>query len=452
MSRRVDGMPLKEREDLSKLGTEAQGDARAELVQRIMTSPQFAKAPQLREILRYLSRRVFEDNPSTISEYDVGCHGLGRRVDFNPHEDNIVRVQIRHLRKKLDDYFENEGKDEPTYLVIPKGSYVPVFLPRESAAPAVPTVIAVEAGGPAARPKRATLIFAIVAGVLAVVFACVSMVLWWQMRNAHKDAAGLVDNFRPPTDPFWSRIFSPTQDTTIVVADSCQVMLSDLLKKDVPLTDYVSKEYPARILNEVQDPELRSALSLITSRHYTSFGDVMISVQLAQLCQRLGGRAKFRYARYLDPHEFNTGNFILIGSYKSVPWVHLFENQMAFFMEKNPGVPYYVFRNRPPHALPATVFAPRDPSESYADVALVPNLSGTGNVLMLEGINMEATEGAGEFLLRKDFMEKLSRAAQGNGSVSPYFELILQTKVLAGTPRTSKIVYWKPVTPSKTEP
>jgi len=77
-------------------------DERWTLVQRILASRHFQKAPQLREILLYLSRRTIEDSPSAISEHDIGCNVLGRRPDFNPNEDNIVRVQVRHLRKKLE--------------------------------------------------------------------------------------------------------------------------------------------------------------------------------------------------------------------------------------------------------------------------------------------------------------------------------------------------------------
>src|SRR5580704_9992579 len=73
-------------------------DERWTLVQRILASRHFQKAPQLREILLYLSRRTLEDNPGTISEHDIGCNVLGRRPDFNSNEDNIVRVQVRHLR------------------------------------------------------------------------------------------------------------------------------------------------------------------------------------------------------------------------------------------------------------------------------------------------------------------------------------------------------------------
>ena len=78
-----------------------ENDDRWPLVLRIAASRQFAKAPRLHDILVYICQRAIADPAATIREYEIGCNALGRRPSFNPIEDNIVRVQIGHLRKKL---------------------------------------------------------------------------------------------------------------------------------------------------------------------------------------------------------------------------------------------------------------------------------------------------------------------------------------------------------------
>jgi len=103
------------------------------LVLRVAASHPFAKASQLRDILIYLSRRSLSEPGTSIREYEIGCNVLGRRPDFDPHEDNIVRVQVSHLRKKLNEFFSAEGKDEPVHITIPKGTYVPRFELRAQA-------------------------------------------------------------------------------------------------------------------------------------------------------------------------------------------------------------------------------------------------------------------------------------------------------------------------------
>jgi len=105
-------------------------DERWALVLRIAESRLFSKASQLQDILLYICRRALTEADPTIREYDIGCNALGRKADFNPNEDNIVRVQISHLRKKLEEYFATEGGLEPLQVRVPKGSYLPRFQPR----------------------------------------------------------------------------------------------------------------------------------------------------------------------------------------------------------------------------------------------------------------------------------------------------------------------------------
>ena len=112
----------------------AEQDDRWALVLRIAASRHFAKAPRLHDILMYLCQRALADPGALIREYEIGCNALGRRPDFNPNEDNIVRVQISHLRKKLDEYYATDGGNEPIWLTIPKGTYVPRFEPKAKAA------------------------------------------------------------------------------------------------------------------------------------------------------------------------------------------------------------------------------------------------------------------------------------------------------------------------------
>ena len=42
-------------------------------------------------------------------------------------QDSIVRTEARRLRKKLKEYYEHEGKDDPVLIYFRLGSYAPVF-------------------------------------------------------------------------------------------------------------------------------------------------------------------------------------------------------------------------------------------------------------------------------------------------------------------------------------
>src|SRR5208283_4497460 len=108
------------------------GDPRWHLAQRIAASPRFKRAGQLRAFLTYICTRALTETPEDIPESEIAVNVLNRRGDFNPNEDNIVRVQARQLRRKLQEYFENEGAGEELILTIPKGRYLPEFLQKSA--------------------------------------------------------------------------------------------------------------------------------------------------------------------------------------------------------------------------------------------------------------------------------------------------------------------------------
>src|SRR5690349_3112046 len=108
----------------------ALGDARWELVHRVASSASFQKSPRLRELLLHICERAIQNRPEDLREQLIGQRVFGRKADYSPGEDNIVRVEVRQLRKRLEDFFATEGKDEPVVIVIPKGAYVPGFEPR----------------------------------------------------------------------------------------------------------------------------------------------------------------------------------------------------------------------------------------------------------------------------------------------------------------------------------
>jgi adenylate cyclase len=66
-------------------------------------------------------------NASQIKGYTVAVSVYGRKVDFDPQTDPIVRVEARRLRNALEHYYLTAGKNDPIRIEIPKGGYVPTF-------------------------------------------------------------------------------------------------------------------------------------------------------------------------------------------------------------------------------------------------------------------------------------------------------------------------------------
>ena len=396
------------------------------LAVRIASSRQFAKAPQLKDILLYVCQRALADPSTAIKEQEIGCKVLGRKPDFNPHEDNIVRVQISHVRRKLDEYFASDGKDEPIQITIPKGSYVPRFQSKPQEAPPVPVVAATPALVP---------VLAIAATLLAL--ACAYLLF----RPIGRPTAA---NQRPAAqEPFWGRILGGSQPTSVVVSDTNTVMLQDVLDMDLSAADYAGGHYAEKAMNNIADKPLRSALQVLASRQYTSLADLTLSNKMMEVSRQFGlNQASIRYARHLNVRDFKNGNFVFLGSRRGIPWVELFESQLNFVMQEDKKTQRFYFRNKAPRPGEPTEYVPVETGRSlntYSDIAVLPNLGHNGVVLILLGLTMVDTESAGEFLSRKNISEELSRILGAEIVRDRYFEILLKTRAVAGAAESAQI-------------
>jgi hypothetical protein len=439
------------------------------LVQRIVASRQLQKAPQLREIFLYIGRRALIEDATAVSEQEIGCNVLGRGRAFNPNDDNIVRVQVRHLRQKLEEYFNSEGADESLVLTIPKGGYVPRVEPRTSSpTPAAikPTVEPASAPNSIAEataaaeapvaPRPATHPWWVFALLLAFVIGLVGGTLLLRSEPGILDKTKAADEVRSHRGSvLWSRLFVPGQETNIVMADSSLVAVQDVLDADIPLADYFSGAYPEKLIENVSDKHLQTALRLIASRQYTSWGDADIVSRLMNLSHQFTAPINVCYSRFISSRELKSENAILIGSRRGIPWEQLFEPQLNFALEEDHATGQYYFRNKAPTPDEQPVYRPsagRD-ADTYADIAILPNLASTGTVLILAGIDMAATQAAGEMVSSPDFGSVLNKMLRSRKNQAPafYIEMLMQARAVAGGSQGKILAYrllpGKPVGP-----
>jgi hypothetical protein len=115
----------------AETGTEAE---RREL-EWLLTSGVLGRSGNLTRVLKYICEERFAGRANQIKEYTIATEALGRRPDFDPNSDTIVRVIIHSLRKRLLEVYQNEGADRPMRLVVPPGHYDPSFIPAPQSTP-----------------------------------------------------------------------------------------------------------------------------------------------------------------------------------------------------------------------------------------------------------------------------------------------------------------------------
>jgi len=414
-------------------------DLRWDLVQKVAASAAFHRSPRQRELLLYICERSLQNHPEQLREQLIGCGVFGRKADYNPGEDNIVRVEIRQLRKRLDDYFATEGKDEPLVIQIPKGAYVPLFEARDHA---VVTVASPAKVAPKTATSRSQWFWVQAAAIVLLALACIW--LWRDNRDKAQRLASTAPS-APERSAIWSLLFNNAQQTFVVCADSTLVVAEWILHRSIRLDEYLARD-PApssSLLNDVGS----LADSLAFSRQRWQFTDIT-DVRLVQRLYRLNAdhwdKVTVRSARTAQIQDFKNGNSILLGSNRSNLWDGLFEPTLNFRFVYDEQTRSAMISNqnpRPGEQASYRAARPGETGDSYAIVAMAPNLRHNGSVLIIAGSTAESTEAAGEFIMNSSTSSGfLNGLMKRNKNKLPYFEVLLRSGTLAGIAKNAEIV------------
>lgn len=147
------------------------------------------KASRQLKLISYIGEKYFQGETDKLHEYNIATEVFDRsKTSFNAGEDAIVRVEAHRLRKRLKEYYENDGKDHLVELSIPSGTYVPVFTRRTFTAAETANQLEPAKTKPA-RQRALRLIVAAAAVVLFLIAIGVyTVLLAHQTKQTGRDA------------------------------------------------------------------------------------------------------------------------------------------------------------------------------------------------------------------------------------------------------------------------
>lgn len=458
---------IKEPEAVVDLST----DIRWQLVQEIVASPLFSKPERLSGFLLFVCKLSLEGKQDEINEQAIGSNIFERPVNYDAANDNIVRIHAARLRQRLKQYFESpEGLSSPFTIDIPKGGYVPIFRPQESATlQLLPTASAQldgidmdgnpelhtaetplpevdEPGADTKDPGEKTRrkIWRIIVPAVVAVSLCWTLISWVYLLShprGFKQIRAVVFGSR---NPLWDRLFRKDRNTLIVTADSSLVLLQNLSGKRISLAQYVEGGYSEKLSEHGSLPS--SVLEMIAARRYTSIVDVNTVQRLLRIPGLDLSNTQIRYSRDLHANDLKDGNLILLGTYESTPWVQMIEPRMNFYFENNLPSPQFAVINRHPQAgeQERYIYDNNDPEHKiYAVVAFQPTVNGSGDALILEGQTMAGTAAATDFVFNNDYLIPFLNTIKRPDGAIPHFEVLIASKGLNGDASRLQILAYR---------
>jgi hypothetical protein len=391
-------------------------------VGRILQHPLFHQSKRLPVFLRHIvTESLNGGTEGSTKERTLGVEVFGRKPDYDNNSDPIVRVTATELRKKLAQYYYEDGHSDEIRIELPPGTYLPKFrrsrsddLAADSLAerqklelePAPPAAIEA-AAAPAVLPipvsKSFLNLFGISGGflLLGVVVALLGQSIW-----AH---------FPSGLDRFWANFIGGSNRMLIVMP----VIGSDNSKfqSSAPRGTSVS-------------PNL-------------SLEDTNIAVHIASQIERRRGHYQLVSSSEVGLDELRTGPSILIGALDNV-WTMRLMKTLPFVFEEAPD-------HRTGRILDSTsptskawtvnIDMPHERiSHDYGILARFTNRMTGQPAIVVAGISSQGTQAAGELLRAPEF-ESIRSIAQGGND----FEVVIEVDAIdghAGRPQVVASKVW----------
>ena len=175
-----------------------------------------------------------------------------------------------------------------------------------------------------------------------------------------------------------------------------------LIGHNVPLSEYAGGRYRQDI--QCNTPCDQRMVQTVESLRYTSMSDLEFAVKVTHIPEAIPDRTEIRYARDLELKDFKELNLVLAGSQEADPWMAVVSPQMTFVVHDDPSVGpalrgKQAAQGKQKGAYP---YDPHDPQHrGLATISFLPNLSGSGNLLIVQGFTLAGTQAAAEFVTNR---------------------------------------------------
>ncbi len=442
-------------------------DPRWSLTQRVVNSRGFHHCPKLRAFLLYVCENTLLGHPDDVCEQMIGSKVYGRSPNYNTSEDTIVRTEAWKLRKRLEAYFADEGRDELMVIEMPKGGYVPRFIPHKQPSPEVIEITTPETHEVVA-PARIEVrrsswaAPALAAGLLVAVAASV----WlgtenWRLRRQSQSAAGSRSEASGQDLPFYRELLgamaaSSDRETLLVLSNPKVVLYFGSGSTD-PGPESVGNQTiqaPRELRNRFgdalnnTDQHCRFQFLRYTREDYTGMGEAVAAIQVDRLMRSLHRPLRVSQGRFLNWEHVPKQDLILLGAPQINDWTY----HNVFASNFNPE--FRRIENVKPlpgeqkqyriHLEPTS-----NSGKDLTDYGVIKMLTSPYGfrMLLVFGMNSAGTAGAGEFFANPEKMKPVYdriRAAIAGRSFPQSWEVLLKIDVRDCVPVNTSAIAVRP--------
>jgi hypothetical protein len=417
-------------------------DDRQVALEKVLKSSTFSRSDSSRQLLKFIVEKSLSGSQDNLKEYTIATEALRRPSDFDPKADSIVRIQVQRLRKRLEEYYSEEGASDPVKIVIPSGHYLPEFRdvtghhPRGNRLDPQEVALASPAGIIPSRNAHPWMV------ALGVILLGVTVVMGLLLFRASGLKASSENSPLPGSlVPLWGAFLPPNPSPLVIYSNA--IFLEDDSGDVYEVSAASGKSLPSgtRMSSlsglDYIPPLLPHSGKLHYFDLYTGTGEVVAAAKIAQLLAAEKQDISLERSGLVSYDYVRNRNVIFLGASFEDPVLAKLpvEAELVFEMSATEGV---IIRDRRATSGQHAFYrlARNDKTgeyqTDYALISLLPSVEPGRSILVLGGLTTLGIQAAAEFATSPAQMatlEKLRPDSRSAESPLPYFQSLLEVQI-----------------------
>lgn len=367
-------------------------------LQAILESAHFKNSKRCKAFLQYTVENTLAGSFEQLKERVIGAAIFGREIDYDTNQDSVVRNAAADVRKRLAQYYDEQGAGARVRIELSPGAYIPEFRfkSENEPAPGAHAAAVVRYG------RRRWWLLAVAAAGVAIVLA-----LWFGSPVFESDL-----------DLFWAPLWNGNETIQICVGQPTRLY-------------EFTRNFPEGVPRQgLGADDLR-----LVDKHFLFVGDALAFSDLAALIHAKGKHYRFRSGA-ITPYSDLRGNpVVLIGAYNN-QWTLQLTSRLRFYFDGT------TVRDRHKHSEAVGVGQRPDPPETYDDYAIISRVldaSTERTIVSVAGASHKGTWAAADLVSNPAYFHKAVQAAP-SGWFRRDIQFVLRVRVVGGTPGPPEVV------------
>jgi len=407
---------------------------------------------QCQTLLQYITEHTLSGELALLRERVIGKEVFGRKPDYEPGEDPVVRIRAADLRKRLALYYQSLHTTPEVRIDVPSGSYKATFTWKTDAPPLesgssipsiepMPVVIAdstlsllafhpelsVAVPSPDAQPPRHTLVrlrFVVFVALAAMLIASLyAASIWYRGRSERM------------LRTFWAPVLDSSKPVLISIGSNAVYRVSDEKADEYSRRNHLEGSGMEFFQPFDANQTIASPGSHPAENSFVALGDVAAVSETVATLTHLGKNYQERFPNDVSFAEVRNNPTLLIGGFNNPMTRELTRNFRFVLASRN----RIEDRREPGKAWVLHASSDSHDTEDYAIVTRILRHEEDEPLLSVAGMGQYGTLAATDFICKPGSVQQLG-AALGNGWQKRNLQVVLHIKIIDFKPVSTSII------------